>query len=78
MHIDREAQALWLKIVNEHHQVSYQVSADGLNWCRIDFCAEVSGLNHNALDGYGSLRPSLFAVGSGEAEFFHFTYRSLI
>ena len=77
VHIDWPADALWLKIVSDHHQVSYQASEDGLNWRRIDYCVEVSGLNHNALDGYGSLRPGLFAIGPGEAEFFHFVCRNL-
>ena len=67
----------WLKIVNDHHQIAYYVSANGEAWQFLNYGCEVSGLNHNALDGYDSLRPGLFALGAGEAEFRGFTYTKL-
>jgi hypothetical protein len=38
---------------------------------------EVSGYHHNVRGGFMSLRPALYAAGSGEARFRDFRYRAL-
>lgn len=38
---------------------------------------EVSGYHHNVGGGFLSLRPALFAAGSGEVRFRRFRYRAL-
>lgn len=61
-----------LRIVNDHHDVSYAYKTPGSDWKLIDFGCEVSGINHNTLNGYNSLRPGLFAIGEGAAIFRRF------
>lgn len=62
-----------LRIVNDEHEVSYQYRTPGGPWQLIDYGCEVSGLNHNALGGYNSLRPGVFACGKGAAHFSKFS-----
>lgn len=66
-----------LRIVNDEHDVSYQYRVPGGEWIDIDFGCEVSGLNHNALGGYASLRPGIFVCGQGAAHFSNFSVKPL-
>jgi xylan 1,4-beta-xylosidase len=67
---------LWLRIVNENHIVTFLYSEDGKAWTRHGVRSEVSGYNANTIDDLASLRPALFAAGSGSARFTQFRYRS--
>ena len=67
-----------LKLTNEEHEVSYAYRTKGSEWQLIDFCCEVSGINHNTLNGYLSLRPGLFACGNGTVCFKNFRYEPLL
>jgi len=75
--IPLEENHVWLRIINDHHQVGYAYSLNGLDWHTIPFGCEVSGLNHNALDGYDSLRPGIFVCGEGSGVFRHFRCKML-
>jgi xylan 1,4-beta-xylosidase len=55
----------WLKIRNDHHQVSFFYSTDGEYWKRYPSGAEVSGYHHNAFGHFLSLRAGIFAAGEG-------------
>lgn len=61
-----------LRLINDHHCVYCAYSENGTQWHTIPYGFEVSGLNHNALNGYDSLRPGLFACGKGNAVFRYF------
>jgi len=67
---------LWLRIVNENHIVTFYYSEDGKAWTRHGVRSEVSGYNANTIDDLASLRPALFAAGSGSARFTQFRYRA--
>ena len=52
-------------------------SADGKRWERFDRAIEVSGYHHNVAYDFLSLRPALYAAGTGEVRFRNFKYRAL-
>lgn len=50
---------------------------DGTNWTRHAVRSEVSGYNANTMDELASLRPALYAAGTGQGVFRDFRYRAL-
>ncbi|MFZ4748861.1 MAG: hypothetical protein ACOYLK_18625 [Sphingomonas sp.] len=46
-------------------------------WEKFDVQMEVSGYHHNVAGDFLSLRPALYAAGSGAARFARFTYEAL-
>lgn len=68
---------LHLRLRNDRHIVTLHYSADGFAWERFDRGIEVSGYHHNVAYDFLSLRPALYAAGSGEVRFRNFRYRAL-
>jgi xylan 1,4-beta-xylosidase len=68
---------LWMRIRNDRHIVTMHHSLDGRTWRKFDRGMELSGYHHNVAYEFLSLRPALYAAGSGEVRFRHFTYRAL-
>jgi len=68
--------SLHLRIRNDRHIVTIYYSLDGLKWNRFDTAMEVSGYHHNTAYDFLSLRPALYAAGSGEVRFRNFRYRA--
>ena len=66
-----------LRIVNDHHIVTYWWSIDGRDWTRHGVRAEVSGAHANTMNDLAQLRPALFAAGQGDVRFRDFRYRAL-
>jgi xylan 1,4-beta-xylosidase len=62
---------------NDRHIVTIHYSADGRTWTKYDRGMEVSGYHHNVAYEFLSLRPALYAAGTGEVRFRNFTYRAL-
>ena len=71
------AQRLHLRLRNDRHIVTIHYSVDGRQWERFDRGMEVSGYHHNVGYDFLSLRPALYAAGSGEVRFRNFKYRAL-
>jgi beta-xylosidase len=67
----------FLRLRNNHHIVTTWYSPDGRHWTKHWMQFEVSGYNHNVAGGFLSLRPGLFAAGSGEVRFRNFKYKAL-
>jgi xylan 1,4-beta-xylosidase len=63
-----------LRIVNDRQEIDFYYRLPGENWKRTQESAEVAGLNQNVLGGFLSLRPALYACGSGHATFRSFQY----
>lgn len=70
-------QRMHLRLRNDRHIVTVHYSVDGVNWQRYDRRMEVSGYHHNVGYDFLSLRPALYAAGSGEVRFRNFQYRAL-
>jgi beta-xylosidase len=68
---------LWLRVRNDRHIVTIHYSTDGKSWERYDRGMEVSGYHHNVGYDFLSLRPALYAAGSGEVRFRNFKYQAL-
>jgi len=67
----------FLRLRNRHDVVTLWYSADGKEWVRHWMQIEVSAYHHNVADGFLSLRPSLYAGGTGAVRFRDFRYRAL-
>jgi xylan 1,4-beta-xylosidase len=73
-----EVRALRLRLTNERNILAIHTSRDaGASWQKFDVQMEVSGYHHNVAYDFLSLRPALYAAGSGEARFSNFTYQAL-
>lgn len=68
---------VWLKIVNDHHDLLCFWSIDGKEWTRADFVRDLSGFHHNALSDWGILRPGVFGSGKGMVKVKSFRYTGL-
>jgi beta-xylosidase len=68
---------LFVRLRNDRHVVTMWYSADGTAWKKFDNQIEVSGYHHNVAYDFLSLRPALYAAGTGEVRFRNFTYRAL-
>jgi xylan 1,4-beta-xylosidase len=77
MRSDVVAQRLHLKLENRRHIVTMRYSTDGASWTKHPWQFEVSGVHHNVLGDFLSLRPALYACGSGNVRFREFRYRAL-
>jgi beta-xylosidase len=63
-----------LRIVNDRQEVDFYYRLPGQSWKRTPESAEISGINHNVLDGFLDVRPAVYACGSGKATFRAFRY----
>jgi xylan 1,4-beta-xylosidase len=71
------ARRLELRIVNDRHVVSFFYRQDGAEWTRHGIRFETSGYHANTAGDLLSLRPALFAAGTGAVRFRRFRYRAL-
>ena len=74
---DVAAPRLHLKLENRRHIVTMRYSIDGATWTKHPWQFEVSGVHHNVLGDFLSLRPALYACGAGAVRFREFRYRAL-
>jgi xylan 1,4-beta-xylosidase len=63
-----------IRIRNQENIATFFYSQDGGLWTK-ERSFEVSGYNHNMADGFLSLRPAIFAAGSGSVIFRSLVYR---
>jgi beta-xylosidase len=68
---------MFVRVTNDRHIVTFHTSADGRNWRKFDVQMETSGYHHNVAYDFLSLRPAVYAAGSGEVRFRQLDYRAL-
>ena len=73
----RLGRTLHLRLTNDRHIVTIEYSPDGRAWERFGTRMEVSGYHHNVAYDFLSLRPAIYAAGTGEVRFRSFTYEAL-
>lgn len=67
-----------IRLTNDRNILTIHTSADrGTTWRKFDVQMEVSGYHHNVAYDFLSLRPALFACGSGAVRFRNFIYEAL-
>jgi len=72
-----DGRRLHLRITNDRHIVTIHHSVDGSAWTKFGTQMEVSGYHHNVAGDFLSLRPALYACGSGAATFRNVRYAAL-
>ena len=70
-------QTVHLRLRNNRHIVTIHYSRDGVKWERFGTALEVSGYHHNVAGEFSSLKPAIYAAGTGEVRFRNFQYRAL-
>ena len=68
---------VFLRLKNISNTVDMVYSIDGDKWNKIENSVEVSGLHHNVLGGFLSLRIGLCSIGNGKVRFKNFEYNPL-
>lgn len=68
------ARHAFLRLLKKENIVDMYYSTDGKQWIKIENSLEVSGLHHNVLSGFMSLRIGLCAIGDGTVKFKNFHY----
>jgi beta-xylosidase len=63
-----------LRVVNDRQEVDFYYRLPGQAWIKTEESAEISGMNHNVLDGFLDVRPAVYAAGTGSAAFRNFRY----
>lgn len=66
---------VFLRLKNINNTVDMYYSVNGEKWNKIESSLEVSGMHHNTLGGFLSLRIGLCAVGAGKVRFKNFVYQ---
>ncbi len=64
----------FLRLKNINNTVDMFYSKDGVKWIKIENSLDVTGLHHNVLSGFMSLRIGLCSIGDGKVTFKNFTY----
>jgi xylan 1,4-beta-xylosidase len=72
-----DGKRLHLRIANDRHIVTIHHSLDGWRWTKFAVQMETSGYHHNVAGDFLSLRPALFAAGTGNATFRDVRYTAL-
>ena len=68
---------VFLRLKKVENIVDMYYSTDGIKWNKIENSVEVSGLQHNVLGGFLSLRLGLCSFGDGIVKFNNFTYKAI-
>jgi beta-xylosidase len=68
---------VFLRLKKVDNIVDMYYSTDGTKWNKIENSVEVSGLQHNVLGGFLSLRLGLCSFGDGIVTFDNFTYKAI-
>lgn len=68
---------VFLRLKNINNTVDMYYSIDGEKWIKIETSLEVSAYNHNALNGFLSLRIGLCSISDGQVKFRNFIYKPL-
>ena len=71
------SRTLRIKLVNRSHVVTFYYATDGHRFVKHPWQMEVSGLHHNVFGGFHSLKPGVFAAGTGQIKLKNFSYRGL-
>lgn len=68
---------VFLRLKNINNTIDMYYSLDGINWNKTENSLDVSGMHHNVLSGFMSLRLGLCAIGNGTVTFRNFVYKSI-
>ena len=64
----------FLRLKSVNNTVDMYYSLDGKDWIKTENSFETTGLNHNVLSGFLSVRIGLCSIGDGKVTFKNFNY----
>lgn len=76
MRADMATSTVTIRVRNERDVVTFSHSHDGKAWTQHPWQMEVSGMHHNVLGGFSSLRPAIYSAGPGSVRVRDFRYRA--
>ena len=65
---------VFLRMKNSNNVVDIYYSTDGVKWNKIENSLDVSGMHHNILSGFRSMRIGLCSMGEGTVKYKNFKY----
>ena len=68
---------VFLRLKNINNTIDMFYSNDGVKWKKVENSLEVSGMHHNVLSGFLSLRIGLCSIGNGNVNIKNFTYKPM-
>jgi xylan 1,4-beta-xylosidase len=77
MRADMPTSRVAIRIRNDRNIVTFFYSHDGKTWVQHPWQLDVSGMHHNVLGGFLSLKPGIYSAGQGSIRIEDFTYRAL-
>ncbi|SFU93524.1 family 43 glycosylhydrolase [Pseudoduganella namucuonensis] len=77
MRTEMPTSTVHLRVRNDRHIVTFSYSHDGKNWTQHPWQMEVSGMHHNVLGGFLSLKVGVYSAGQGTVRMRDFRYRAL-
>ncbi|MAP94940.1 MAG: xylan 1,4-beta-xylosidase [Ponticaulis sp.] len=76
--IPKNSPKLHIRMKNDRHVLTfYYRTSEDQPWLKMDVQMEVSGYHHNVAYGFLSLRPAIYAAGTGDAIFEKVTHKAL-
>ena len=72
--IEKGVRHATFRIVNDRQEIDFYYQLPDQPWRKMQESAEISGMNHNVLDGFLDVRPAVYAAGQGKATFRAFRY----
>ncbi len=77
MRTEMPASKVTIKLRNDRNIVTFHYSHNGQPWVQHPWQMEVSGMHHNVLGDFLSLRPAIYSSGEGSIRIRNFTYKTL-
>ena len=77
MRTDMATSTVTIRVRNDRDVLTFSHSHDGHTWTQHPWQMEVSGMHHNVLGGFASLRPAIYSAGAGSVRVRDFVYRGL-
>jgi xylan 1,4-beta-xylosidase len=77
MRSDMPTSTVMIRVRNDRHIVTWSYSHEGKIWTQHPWQMEISGMHHNVLGGFLSIRPGLYSCGQGSIRIKAVVYRAL-
>jgi xylan 1,4-beta-xylosidase len=77
MRAEMPTSRVMVRVKNDRNVVTFSYSHDGVRWTQHPWQMEVSGMHHNVLGGFLSLKPAIYSAGEGSVRIEDVKYRGL-
>jgi xylan 1,4-beta-xylosidase len=77
MRTEMPTSRVMIRVRNDRNVVTFFYSHDGARWTQHPWQMEVSGMHHNVLGGFLSLKPGIYSAGEGSVRIEDVKYRGL-